>query len=157
MKQLLRSKRAVSTVLSTVLMILIVVAGMSLLFGFFVNYAGDFQRGSGSAVLESMVVEDVNFLDSQHAEIWVYNLGKVGFNISFVYVNGALYKDNNPPSLLRVTYKGVDVTAAASDKIIRDGAHCKIEVTSSFINGGIYTFKIITARGSSVEVKEEYL
>src|SRR3989304_3538247 len=126
MKKLVTNRKAVSPVLSAVLMILVVVTGMSLLFAFFVNYASDFQRNSGSAGLESMVVEDVDFIDSQRAEIWVYNMGKVGFNVSSIYVNGALYEDNNPPNLLSVTYKGADVTAAASDKVIRDGAHCKI-------------------------------
>ena len=150
----MRSRRAVSPVLAAVLMMLVVMTGMSLLFGFFVNYAGDFQRGNGGAVLESMVVEDVHFLDPQHADIWVYNLGKVGFTISSVYVNGALSKDNNPPTLLRVTYNGTDITAP--NRSIREGAHCKIEVTSSFDIGKTYIFKIVTARGSSFEVTGKY-
>jgi flagellin-like protein len=156
MKRFMRSRKGVSPVLAAVLMMLVVITGMSLLFGFFVNYAGDFQRGNGGAVLESMVVEDVHFLDPHNADIWVYNLGKVGFNISSVYVNGALSGLNNPPTLLRVTYKGADITT--SDRIIREGAHCKIEVRteSSFVGGESYIFKIVTARGSSFEVREKY-
>ena len=155
MKGFMDSRKGVSPVLAAVLMILVVMTGMSLLFAFFVNYAGDFQRGNGGAVLESMVVEDVHFSDSQNAIIWVYNLGKVGFNISSVYVNSALSKDNSPPTLLRVTYNGTDITPL--DSIIREGAHCKIEVKalSSFDSGKPYIFKIVTARGSSFEVTEK--
>jgi FlaG/FlaF family flagellin (archaellin) len=154
MKKLFRSRRALSPVVSAVLMMLVVMIGMSLLFGFFVNYAGDFQRGSGSAVLESMVVEDVHFVDSR-AEIWVYNVGKVAFNISSVYVNGALV--SNPPSLLEVTYKGTDITPLPNE--VRDGAHGQIRVASAtyqFSRGSSYTFKIVTERGSSFEVTEVY-
>lgn len=152
MRRLFRSRRALSPVLSAVLMMLVVMIGMSILFAFFVNYAGDFQRGSGSAVLESMVVEDVNFVDSGNATIWVYNLGKVSLNISSVYVNDALV--SNPPALLQVTYGGADLPPNE----IRDGAHGKIMVSSSnpifSVSGGSYTFKIVTTRGTAIEVTE---
>ncbi|MCK5628411.1 hypothetical protein KAI12_03005, partial [Candidatus Bathyarchaeota archaeon] len=54
-----RDKRAVSPVLGTVIMILIVVLGMSLVFGFFVDYVSDYQSGRGSSVMELVEIEDV--------------------------------------------------------------------------------------------------
>lgn len=150
MRKLFRGRRALSPVLSAVLMMLVVMIGMSVLFGFFVTYAGDFQRGSGSAVLESLVVEDVHFIDSRNVTIWVYNLGKVSTNITSVYVNGALM---NSLVLVNVTYKGDSIALDG----IRDGAHGQINVTSvdsRFASYGEYTFKLVTERGSSVEVKE---
>jgi hypothetical protein len=134
-------------------MMLVVMIGMSLLFGFFVSYAGDFQRGNGSAVLESMVVEDVHFVDARNVTLWVYNLGKVAFNISSVYVNGALV--SSPPSLVSVTYQGAPVALNE----IMEGAHGEIGVTSAnpiFIQGGEYTFRLVTVRGTSLDVKEVY-
>ncbi len=65
MKRLFKSKRAVSPVIATVLMILIVMAGMTILFAFIGAYAQSFQAGSGSAVLESLTVEDVWFKNVQ--------------------------------------------------------------------------------------------
>jgi flagellin-like protein len=130
-RKLFRSRRAVSPVVSTVLMMLVVIIGMSLLFAFFVNYARDFQTGSGSAVLESMTIEDVWFRESPiRAEVWVYNVGKVNFTITSVYVN-----DQNAgfePSSLEIA----------------PGQHGNITIASA---SGNCTIKIVTARGSAFE------
>jgi flagellin-like protein len=133
MKKLVKNRRALSPVLSAVLMILVVITGMSLLFAFFVNYARDFQVGSGSAVLESMTVEDVWFRSPSTAEVWVYNFGKVDFKIASVYVNDNLA--NVDPSSLEV----------------RVGEHGNLTVTYSFAAGNSYSFKIVTDRGYAFE------
>jgi flagellin-like protein len=90
MKRSMCSRRAVSPVLAAVLMILVVMTGMSLLFAFFVNYTADFQRKTGSAVLESITVEDVWFKSATHLEIWVYNFGKVSLNVTSLYIDNQL-------------------------------------------------------------------
>jgi flagellin-like protein len=128
MRKLFRNRRAVSPVVSTVLMILVVIIGMSVLFDFFVNYTRDFQTGSGSAVLESMVIEDVSFTGSNGAQVWVYNVGKVSFTITSVYVN--------------------DQFAVNPDLAIAPGHHEMIPVGSAFSG---CTIKIVTARGSAFE------
>ena len=153
MKKLYRSRRALSPVLSAVLMMLVVMVGMSLLFGFFVNYAGNFQSGDGSAVLESMVVEDVHIVP-ENVTIWVYNLGKIPFNISKVYINGALA--SVPLSLDQVVYNGTKLNPTPNE--IKEGAHAEISINSptQLFFGGVYTFKIVTLRGTTLEVTEDY-
>ena len=131
MMKLFRDKRGVSPVVSAVIMILVVMIGMSALFVFFVTYARDFQMGSGSAVLESMTVEDVWFKNSTSVELWVYNFGKVNVTITDVYV------DSN--------------SVAKPDLTVAVGEHEKIDVTSSFDPGVSYRFKIVTARGTYFE------
>jgi flagellin-like protein len=126
MRKLFRSRRAVSPVVSAVLMILVVMVGMSLLFAFFVNYTRDFQTGSGSAVLESMVIEDVWF--TSPTQVWVYNVGKVSFTITSVYVKDQF--DSNP------------------DLEIAPGQHKPIMIGSAYRG---CTIKIVTARGSAFE------
>ena len=134
MKRLLKNGKGLSPVLSAVLMILIVVTGMSLLFAFFVNYARDFQVGSGSAVLESMTVEDVWFrVSPNRAEVWVFNLGKVDFRITSVYVNDNLADIGS-------SYVEVGV-----------GEHKQLTVNYGFVSGYSYSFKILTERGSAFE------
>jgi hypothetical protein len=107
--------------------------GMSGLFAFFINYSRDFQLGSGSAVLESMTVEDVWFRNSNTVEIWIYNFGRVDLDITNVYVdsNAALFTPD--------------------DLNIAIGEHEQIIVSSSFVASGSYRFKIVTARGTSFE------
>jgi hypothetical protein len=138
MKRLFRNRRALSPVLSAVFMILIVVTGMSILFAFFVNYAGNFQRGSGSAVLESLAVEDVWFGHPlpNKSEVWVYNFGKVDLTISSVYINGQL------------------VSIEPSSLDIPVGGHGNLTLTASYSfqrEPTSYTFKIVTQRGTVLE------
>jgi flagellin-like protein len=129
MRKLLSNRRGVSPVVSTVLMILVVMVGMSMLFAFFVNYTRDFQTGSGSAVLESLVIEDVSSSPSG-AQVWVYNVGKVSFTVTSVYVNDQF--DGNP------------------NLEIAPGQHGMITISAS--SGGMSVLiKIVTARGSAFE------
>jgi flagellin-like protein len=128
MRKLLGNRRGVSPVISTVLMILVVMVGMSVLFAFFVNYTRDFQTGSGSAVLESLVIEDIS-PGGEGAQVWVYNVGKVSLNITSVYVNDQ--KTSFEPSSLGI--------APGQDGMITIPAG----------NGDV--IKIVTARGSAFE------
>jgi flagellin-like protein len=129
MRKLLSNRRGVSPVVSTVLMILVVMVGMSMLFAFFVNYTRDFQTGSGSAVLESLVIEDVSS-GFGGAQVWVYNVGKVSFTVTSVYVNDQF--DGNP------------------NLEIAPGQHGMITISASSGSMSVL-IKIVTARGSAFE------
>jgi flagellin-like protein len=153
MKRSVRNKKALSPVLSSVLMILIVVIGMSLLFAFFVNYATDFQRGSGSSVLELIVVEDACFKNSTSSpspsiELNVYNVGKVDSNITSIYVNDIRTPD---PQVNSVYFHGKPVPG--SPKIIPANGHANVTVPypQGWKSHLVYDIKIVTARGSSFE------
>jgi flagellin-like protein len=138
MKSLYKSRKAVSPVVATVLMILIVMAGMTVLFAFVGAYASSFHSGSGSAVLESLTVEDVWFhTSSQTVDIWVYNMGKVDFKIVNIYIDDSQAILINPSVTIPV------------------GAHEKIIVSPppsmTFSPGESYSYKIVTERGSGFE------
>jgi flagellin-like protein len=128
-----KNKKGVSSVLGAVIMTLIVVIGMSAALAFFVNYAGNFQRGRGSAVLESIVIESHYFEVPDKVTLWVGDVGKVDFDVTDVYINDAraeiieyMFEENN-------LYKLV------------------VEADSNLIAEGRYRFKLITARGSVLE------
>jgi flagellin-like protein len=144
MKRMLRSRKGVSPVLATVLMIVIAVIGMNILFAFAVNYATDFQLGRGSSVLESLVIEMVYWDGvSTTADIWVYNVGKVELDISNVYVNERLASITEVDDVPVIEQILVEVQV---------GEHVKIGVASdSFIFGGVQLYKLVTARGSIFE------
>ena len=72
-------------------MILVVMAGMSILFGALIVYSDNFHSGLGSSVLESITVEDVYFKDTRtRLRLTLYNTGKVNLTASNVYIDGAL-------------------------------------------------------------------
>ena len=147
MKRLLRNRKAVSPVVSAVIMILIATIGMSVLFAFFVNYARDFQAGSGSSVLESMVIEDIWVKNSSNVEIWVYNVGKVDFNITSVYINGFQVANVTNP-----TEPSVETSFQARVEV---GKHERLilNLRDPVNVNGPNLFKLVTLRGSAVEVR----
>jgi len=117
---------------------------MSFLFAFAVNYATDYQLGRGSAVLESMVIENVYWDGVSTADIWVYNVGKVDLDIANVYVNDRIASITEIDDILVYEQTLVEVPV---------GEHVKMRVTSdSFIVGAnVQLYKLATARGSIVE------
>jgi archaeal type IV pilus assembly protein PilA len=139
MTRLHGNRRAVSPVIATVLMILIVMAGMTILFAFVGTYAQSFHTGSGSAVLESLTVEDTWFppSSSNTVEIWVYNVGKVDFKIVNIYI------DDGQAILISPS---VPVPVGAHEKII-----VAPPTGITFSPGESYSYKIVTARGSGFE------
>lgn len=135
MRNLYRNKKALSTVISTVLMIMVVMIGMSLLFAYLVVYSDNFRAGSGSAVLESITVEDVYFINNNQVNVTVFNTGKVDFVISSVYID----------SLASSTSLNVEV---------KQGEHLTFQIppaSGSFSSGTTYNFKLVTQRGTTLE------
>ena len=152
MRKHANNKRGLSNIIATILMILVVMVGMGLLFAYLTTYVANYQAGSGSSVLESMTVEDVWFKNSNQVEIWVYNVGKVGFTITNIYVNGTL--PPAPPIILQMDEKGnltpVNSLLTSNSPVVQIGWHADILVTlAQQYNGNDYSFKIVTSRGSA--------
>ena len=138
MRKHANNKRGISNIVSTLLMILVVMVGMGLLFAYLTTYVANYQIGSGSSVLESMTVEDVWFKNATQDEIWVYNVGKVGFTITSIYVNAT------PPG-------DFTVNSNSEPSVVPVGGHADVLITLSqpWSNGVAYSFKIVTSRGSA--------
>lgn len=141
-KKLFKNEKGVSPVISTVLMILVVMVGMSLLFAFLATYTMNFHSGSGSSVLESMTIEDAWFKNTDNTfHLWVYNVGKVDFTINSIYVNGTKVtptmsdSSNNPIN---------------SNTPIQINKHVQISLAQWQL-GDNYNLKIVTGRGSAFE------
>jgi flagellin-like protein len=59
MRKLYRNKKALSPVISTILMIMVVMVGMSVAFSYVVVYSDTYKAGIGGSVLESLTIEDI--------------------------------------------------------------------------------------------------
>jgi flagellin-like protein len=144
MKRLFKNKKAVSPVIATVLMILIVMAGMTILFAFVTDYTQSFQAGRGSAVLESLTVEYHLFKtlpSDEYLYIWVYNVGEEKFVINSIYVNDVMVT----PALFNS-----DKEPIPHGTVIDLNEHIEIRVCPWRV-GYSYTVKIVTDRGSAFE------
>jgi flagellin-like protein len=149
-RKLLKNKRAVSPVIATVLLILIVMAGMTLLFGFVGSYATSFQSGEGSRVLESLTIEDYWFTRTTDAgqvdviSIWLYNTGKVDVKLNTFYLNGAQTRAYGSNYINDYTSSPL-----SSNTLVKVGEHLQIVIPYSI--PGSCTVKIASARGSTFE------
>jgi len=156
-----RSRRGLSTVVSTILMIMVVMVGMSILFGFVVFYSQSYQAGVGGSVLEYLTVEDIWIQDAHHVQITVYNPGTqqnlgtdVDFEVTTIFVNNSPLKNNkgdlgSNPNFGTINFNEEDnkVKAGESATFL-----CLWEAPKEFENGYTYTFKFVTLRGSIFEV-----
>jgi flagellin-like protein len=140
MMRLRYNRKAVSPVIASVLMIVIVMAGMTLLFGFVASYTQSFQAGTGSSVLESLTFEDAWFTTSPRGpqlSIWVYNTGKADVTlnkVNSVYVNG------------------VSALVLDGDTTIKVGAHFQLILPlQPWASGETFAIKLATHRGSTFE------
>ena len=99
-----RSRKAISTIMANLTMLIIVVSLSSLLFIWAVSSFGAYQGGAGYwfssrsvANQERMSIEGVYFYQSgglNYALMYVRNVGTIPFTIVSVYVNSTLY--NSP-------------------------------------------------------------
>ena len=143
MKRLLRNRRAVSAVFTTVMLILIVVAGMTAVLAFLVSYVESYQSGQGSASLEFYIIEDVWF-DGGNITISVFNYGEngEGFEIEVleIYVNNEI--------IIRNKWEFMTDTPDFTEII--PGEHRAIIIEDMNLDPGRYEFKVVTRRSSYV-------
>jgi flagellin-like protein len=144
MKRLFKNKKAVSPVIATVLMILVTMAGMTILFGFVISYSDSYKAGIGSSIKESLTIEDVWFRSGNTVELWIYNVGKLPVNVKAIYVNGL--------NLDVTSFDGNTVTNALNiNGEIPINGHVKVIATPQSYGSSPIVFKIATERGSTFE------
>jgi flagellin-like protein len=148
MKRLFKNKKAVSPVIATVLMILVTMAGMSILFGFVISYSDSYKKGVGSSVMESLTVEDIWLSpgsssyasDSAHTvQLSVYNVGKVDSTITSAYVNGLALTKSGTLNLKEQIAMGHNLTITLNGN-------------QPWSRGQQYTFRISTLSGSNFDI-----
>jgi flagellin-like protein len=144
------NRRAVSPVLGTVILVLIVVLGMSAVFAFFVDYVSDYQRGRGSSVMELVEIEDVRFTGVDSVEVWLYNYGEIEVEVDAVYVNGLAVKNFSFYDVSSVPLYDSDGDGSVE---VVPYAHAMFNVTLSDVwdFDASYVFRFVTERGSAVE------
>ena len=125
MKKLWRSRRGVTPVLSSLLLTVIAVAGMSIA----VTATYVITDGLHDNMGERVIVEDVWFTSGQ-VSLYVRNIGRVLIEVDAVYVNRTSQ-----------TFTPLE---------LEQGRHGWVNVTYSWNTDTAYEIKIITERGTQV-------
>jgi flagellin-like protein len=147
MRRLLNNRKAVSPVIATVLMILVTMAGMTILFGFVISYSDAYKAGIGGSVMEILTVEDIWLSPGSGSyntavNLTIYNVGKVDSTITSVYANGTKLTD---------TVNGPNFNLKDNLSI---GEHKTLALYwgNNWQSGQTYVFRIATQRGSVFDV-----
>jgi flagellin-like protein len=149
MKRILRNKKAVSPVIATVLMILVTMAGMTILFGFVISYSDAYKAGIGGSVMEVLTVEDIWLSPGSTSgyntavNLTIYNVGKVDSTVTSVYVNGLKLVDTPGGHNFNLK-EDIAIGERKQITLYLDGTTWSSEQT--------YIFRISTQRGSIFDV-----
>ncbi len=128
LKRLLHDKRAISAVLSHLLLTVVAVAVMSIATSATFVITTNLRENMG----ERVVVEDVWFNDAGGSlDVYLRNVGKVDIDVVAVYVN----------------HEAQEIKSALSSKVNEDGW---LSVASKWESGDVYYIDIVTGRGTHV-------
>jgi hypothetical protein len=128
MRKLLRSRRGITPVLSSLLMTVIAVAGMSIA----ITATYVITDGLHDNMGERFIVENVWFTGDNNDTISLYlrNVGKVSIKVAAVYINRT--------------------TQSFTPLELEQNKHDWLNVTYSWSADSAYEIKVVTRRGTSV-------
>ena len=125
MRKLWRNRRGVTPVLSSLLLTVIAVAGMSIA----ISATYVITDGLHDNMGERLIVEDVWFRSGQ-VSLYVRNVGKVSINVAAVYVN--------------------HMSQSFTSLELEPGKHGWLNVTYSWTTDSAYEINVVTRRGTKV-------
>ena len=125
MKKLSQNRQGITPVLSSLLLTVIAVTGMSIA----VTATYVITNGLHDNMGERLIVEDVWFTTDQ-VSIYVRNVGKVSVKIAAVYV--------------------VRVSQSFAPLELEEDKHGWLNVTCSWSSDSVYEIKVVTRRGTKV-------
>jgi len=152
-----RSRRAISTIMANLTMLIIVVFLSAMLFVWAISSFGIYQGGAGywfssksQANQERLSIENVYFscasppcaasgAGNNVVKIYVRNVGAIPFKISSIYVNGTLY-NMSPTLMINVTQVCAVPTCGSTTGLTLVG--------QTWASSDLQTIKVATLRGT---------
>ena len=135
-----RSRCGVAAVISTMLLLVIVVAAFSLVYGAYFSWVSAQQSGPLLQMQERISVEDVRFSSNTTATLCVFNVGTADVTISSIEINGG----------------SSTITSSSNSAVPGISIWVNVDYPAGFTSGSTYTFKVITARGTNTETSATY-
>lgn len=127
-KRLLRDKRAITPVFSSLLLTVVAVAAMTIATS--ATYV--ITTNLKDNMSERVVIEDVWFMNSPRAiNVTMYNVGKVAISVSSVYINHTSQSYNSP------------------FRLALDEDH-GLTINYNWSSGDLYYIDVVTSRGNHV-------
>jgi len=128
LKRFFRDKRAITPVLSNLLLMVVAVAAMAIATTATYVITTNLRETMG----ERLIAEDLWFNPSGGISIYILNVGKTSVQVSAVYVNHTKCSFAPTPFILEIS------------------KHGWLNISSSWASGNIYYVDIVTKRGNHV-------
>ena len=144
MRSIIKSKKGISPILATLLLIVIAVAAVIVTYAWVMTFTGS-TTGQAGALL---TVENVRFYNSggtDRVEIVIRNSGTNDATVAEVY-RGTSSSDLQQQS---------SVTYDPSSRLVSEGESLKITFNYNWASGTRYYFKVVTEEGLSFPFNEE--
>jgi hypothetical protein len=125
LKRFFNDKRAITPVLSNLLLTVVAVAAMAI--ATTATYV--ITSNLKDVMSERLIVEDLWFSSPNEISIYLYNIGKVSVHFSTVYINNTSF----PASLN-----------------LEPSAHGWLNISFSWNSGNVYYVNLVTSRGTHV-------
>jgi flagellin-like protein len=143
MKKILKSKRGISPILATLLLMVIAVAAVIVTYAWVMTFTGS-PTDQTAAIL---TVENVRFHDSEYIEVTMRNSGAGDAKVESVYVG---------TSASNLILQGSsDVVYNPDTQVVVAGSTLNITITESWTDGIIYYFNIATEEGFTIPFQRE--
>jgi flagellin-like protein len=145
MRTMLKSKKGISPILATLLLIVIAVAAVIVTYAWVMTFTGSTTSQAGAM----LNVENVRFYGSgDNVEIVIRNSGTADAEVAEVYLGTA-------SSDLQKVSSG-DIDYDPSSQIISAGSSLEIDIDNAgWASGTRYYFKVVTEEGLSIPFSEE--
>ena len=125
MRKIIRNKKAITPVLSSLLLTVIAVAGMSIA----ITATYVITDGLHDSMGERLIVEDVWFTSNQ-ISLYLRNVGKISIDVVAVYVNRE--------------------SQTFSNLNLEQESHSWLNITYNWSPDSAYEIKVVTGRGTNV-------
>lgn len=125
MIRVIRNKRAITPVLSSLLLTIIAVAGMSIA----ITATYVITDGLHDSMGERLIIEDVWFTSDQ-ISLYLRNVGKISIDVAAVYVNRE--------------------SQTFSNLELEQESHSWLNITYNWSPDSVYEIKVVTGRGTNV-------
>jgi len=144
MRHILKSKKGISPILATLLLIVIAVAAVIVTYAWVMTFTGS-TTGQAGAIL---TVENTRFYtqgSTDRVEIVIRNSGTADAQVAEVYTG------TSSSDLQQVS----SVTYDPSSQLVSEGSSIKITFDNDWDSGTRYYFKVVTEEGLSIPFSEE--
>jgi len=134
------SKKAVSPVIATLLMIAVAVAASVIVYVWSAGLLGTLMGGGGAQVKEQLVIEAYDWTNTASLKLYLRNVGSTAVSIAAIYVGGTA-TTSNPVYPIAVAVKSPATPTLTGMGSVTSGTAYTVKIVTE--TGGVFSYSCI--------------